>query len=224
MAAGDLSKSLLAQARARLNEPTAQVWQDSDLYAYLNEAQLDLCDQLCVMALWPVTEITNTTLVAAQSSYSLPSDFLGGIFVYYKDYGAVYWDTLEMGALGEDSATANVNVSPAEDNPYYRIWGNQIIFHVDGVTQSNGDVFTLFYLEEPTDMGDSTDPSFPKNYAHALVEYAVAKARETTEDFKEAHRANQFYLETCSIINARYRGTEPYEGPVGDPAMEVQPE
>lgn len=223
MAAGDLSQEILAQVRARLREPSANVWTDSDLYAYLNEAQLDLCDQLSTMALFPVSEIDETVLVDAQNDYSLPADFLRQVFVYYKSYGAVYWPMLQVGALGEGAATPNSNVTPSEEQPYYRIWNNEIQFAVGGVTQAGSEKFTIFYIQKPTDMGDSTDPLFGKQYAHAIVEYAVSKARETVEDFDEAQRAHNYYLEVCGIINARYRGNTPHDGPAGDPTVTVQP-
>jgi len=224
MAAGDVSKTLLARVRSRINEPSAGEWADSEIYANLSRGQMDLvANQLCDGALEGLREIAEGTLTASQNPYDLPTDFLRARVVYYKGIWARRWEKRYIAALGEGTATANVHVAPSETVPYYYLHADQIVFAVSAVTQTNGDKYELFYVKSPPDVTTSVDPLI-STYLHGLmVDFAVSRCREQSQDFGEAEMVMRYYMEMASLLNARYMGTSAYDGPGGDPTVTFAP-
>lgn len=223
MAAGDVSKSLLARVRSRINEPSAGEWEDSEIYSSLTRGQVDLVSkQLVDGALAGVREIVSDDLVGAQNGYDVPADFVRARYVYYKDIGAIWWDKHYMAALGEGDAEGNVHVAPSETNPYYYLHHDQLVFSVGGVTQGDSEKYKLLYVRTPVDITTSVDPEIATYLHGLLVDYAVSRCREQAREFDEAGYVMGEYLELCSIVNSRYRGTVGDEGSGGDPTVTFQ--
>lgn len=223
MAAGDVSEALLARVRSRINEPSAGEWEDSEIYSSLTRGQVDLVsNQLADGALAGVRKIMSDDLVATQSAYDLPTDFLRARYVLYKDIGARHWLKRFIAALGEGTAAGNVHVAPSETNPFYYFHADQLVFAVGAVTQADSEKYKLFYIRSPVDITASVDPEIATYLHGLLVEFAVSRCREQSRAFEEAADTMAEYMELCSLVNSRYRGTIGYDGPGGDPSVTFQ--
>ena len=217
MAAGDVSKVMKATVRSRIGDLAGTTWTDDEIYAHLNAAQYALAQNLCDAALWQLTKADSTTLAGAQDNYDLPSDFLRERLVKYKGIVARRWPVEELDAL-----RANPQTAPSETNPFYYIWVNDVVFDVSAVTQGNGDEMEIWYIAEPTEMDDDTDPDLGTQFHNIIEDRAVALCLEHGQgEWDEAKEQTAHFLEQCILINSRYAGKPAYDGVPNDPRLEV---
>ena len=144
MAAGDISKALLATCRFRLGEPAADRWQDNEIYGWLNEAQMVVANEEGLdAAMYPLTEICNGVVTTAVFSYGLPADFLRERYV---TLGGIQCRRLET--LNLQATLSNIYFTPAKTQPLYSIVGGQIVFMTGGVDPDSL-VYTIHYVRKP---------------------------------------------------------------------------
>ncbi len=201
MAAGDISKALLAVVQDRLGDVGGTTWNTTALYGYLTYGQMTLAECLCDAALYPITKVVSTALTDDVYNYDLPSDFLRERLVNYKGKFARRWKVEEL-----DSLRANALTTPTEANPFYYLWGGDIWFVTDEVVQSGSDVFLLWYIRETGTISASADPDLPTQYYGLLEDFAVARALELSGERQEAEFVLSHFNDLCSLINERYAG------------------
>jgi len=144
MAAGDISKALLATTRFRLGEPAADRWQDSEIYGWLNEAEMVLANEEGLdAAMFPLTEICNGVVTTAVFTYDLPADFLRERYV---TLGGVMCQRLET--LNLQATLSNIYFTPSKTMPFYSIVGNQIVF-MTGSVDPDSLVYQVYYVRKP---------------------------------------------------------------------------
>ena len=156
-------------------------------------------------------------LLSSSTSYTFPTDFLRERLVKYKGIEARRWTLDEIDAL-----RANPQTKPSESNPFYYIWEGKICFEVDSVTQANGDEYEIWYVKQPTDIGDSADPDLPEQFHNPLEDFAVARCLEqATGDWEASEVQMAHFLEQCMLVNSRYSGKPAFDGIPSDPRLEV---
>lgn len=144
MADGDVSKEMLSTVRFRLGEPAADRWQDAEIYAYMNDAQLVIANEEGLdAAMLPLTELRSGVFSAGVYEYDLPCDFLRERFVTVGGIQARRLEVLNMQAL-----RSNVYYNPTPSNPWYSIVENQIVFHTGEVDPSSL-VYAVYYVRKP---------------------------------------------------------------------------
>lgn len=143
MAAGDVSKALLAQVRARIAEPSSDTRSDDEIYGYLNEAQSDLVYRLCDAALLPLTEICNGVWSNGIYEYTTPADFLRERYVEVGGYPAPRMQLLEVDAL-----RANVYHTASVTHPRYVFAEGKIRFYTGNADPGDG-TYKVFYIRRP---------------------------------------------------------------------------
>lgn len=206
----------LAVVRARLNDPGKVNWGDSTLYVYLAEAQRHLANYLCDAALWPLFAVQATTIVAAQTNYALPTDFLRERSVLYKSVYAVRWTLAE-----EDALRDNPQTTPTESLPYYYLWDGDVWFPRIVPTQAGAQTVTLRYLKTTGVLNGSTEPVLPLVYHNTMETFAVGRALQRAKAYDEAKIEMAHVLEEIFLINSRYSGKPAYDGVPNDPRLQV---
>lgn len=209
MAAGDRTARLVAQVRSRIGEITAQGIPNSDILAYLNEAQADLCWQLNDAALAVLSEQYAGALTIDEAGYALPTDFLRERLVVYKTKVATRVRVSDLADL-----TLNTYRVPTEANPSYYLWDGCQLWLRAGLKTSG--LYNLYYQRSPVAMSATVDPELPEEHNDLLVTFAVSRCREATGDFGESERLWAQYLTSASTINSRHYHGTPFDGVPGD--------
>jgi len=214
MAAGDVSKAMLARVRARLGEPTAATWTDADLYGYLNEAQSDLvARRLPDGCLYAFTEIQEGSWQTDTMGYNLPTDFLRERYVEVGGKPCPRVDHQDIRQL-----TANRLKTATRDNPFYTFNQGQIRFYTGGQNPTTP-TYRIFYVKKPAaaQLSTSVDPLAPAALWSLMEEYAVAQARLQGRNLQESARLQKRYLTRCAVVASRYSGKRPFDAVSGDP-------
>jgi len=211
VAYGDITDELTEMVRYRLAEPTADRWQDADIWRYLTLAQLMLVQALPYGALAPWVSMRSlANLSGSTSEYDLPDDYVKMVAVAYKSIYAHFWPTAELNLLRVDAF-----VAPTEDYPVYTIAGNQVVFPFT----TTGGTYELRYIARPPDMQGSAGarPSDPRLPWHDLMEtFAVSMCRAQAEDVAEADRQQAAFADGIQVISVRYKIPDTVEGGPGD--------
>lgn len=144
MAAGDISKAMLASVRRRIGEPAAADRSDDDIYAWMNEGQLDLvARQLPDVALLPFTEVYNGVWSTGVYDYTLPVDFLRERFIEVNGYPAKRVQLLDL-----DAITANTYWAASKTKPKYAMVDGGIRFYT-GSADPDSLVWKAYYVRKP---------------------------------------------------------------------------
>lgn len=216
MAAGDTTQNMIATVRHRLGDPGGLRWSEEEIIYYLNATQREVVDLLCDSALYALTDVDSTALVAGTSTYDLPSGFVRQRRVVYKDDDATLWPLEQARALRQ-----NAHHEQSETSPYYVIWDGKLEFFVGsgGVTQDNGDTYELWHIEEPTELTTSTDPDFGDHFRNLIEQGAVARALEQGDagDFERARWERSVFEMLCEIVNMHYGEVPSFGGIPNDP-------
>lgn len=217
MAAGDNTQDMIATILHRLGDPGAVQWNDTaEIVSYINAAQRELPDLVSHRALHEITSIDEITLVTAQSTYDLPSDFGYALRVVYKDDDATLWPIEDLRALRQ-----NTHHDQSETSPYCVIWNEQLEFFVGsgGVTQTNGDVAHLWYVAEPTAVSTSVDMDLGNHFRNIVEQGAVARALEQGDagNYQQAQIERGVFEFLCEMVNMHYGRVASYGGFANDP-------
>lgn len=207
---------MLGVVRARLGDPGKTTWKDAALYAYLTEAQRHLANELCDAGLWPLCARATITIIAEQTNYDLPADFLRERLVKYKTRFARRWSLAD-----EDSLRDNPQTAPSETNPFYYVWNGDLQFPRITPTQAGGETIDLWYLAAPGPISAVSEPILPKPYFNTMETWAVARALEQNEQFEVADVEMAHVVEETILYNSRYSGKPAYDGVPNDPRLEV---
>lgn len=142
MAAGDISKAMVAAVRGRIGEPAQHIWTDDEIYGYLNAAQMALAaEEGLDAAMAPLTRIRAGTWTDG-AAFGLPFDFLRERYVTVGGTMA-----RRLALLDTDALRTNVLFEPSAARPFYSV-GNALNFYVGGETPSPAS-YELFYVRKP---------------------------------------------------------------------------
>lgn len=219
MAAGDITKVLMANVRVRVGEASKTGILDAQVLAYLNAAQDDILIRVDNGPLGSVSETATGDLTTAAEpchtgavSIALPADFVREIIVLYDDIQAKCIDISKL-----DQVDDNYHRAPTTTNPYYYIW-NELLYVEAGVTTTTA--HSLYHINRPAVLSLTVDPTISDEFFGMMEDFAVALCREQTGDYEEKRRIRQQYKDRCTILNSRW-GAPVYEGQPGDSARSV---
>ena len=144
MAAGDITASLVSTIRTRIGDPGGVTVQTSELYGYLNEAQMVLAmEEGLDNALLPLTRTLKSEFDAPAWSQVLPADFLRERYVSVGGVVAKRMSVLEM-----DAVRANAYYEASPTNPFYAIRDGKLQFFLGG-TAPTYQTYELYYVRKP---------------------------------------------------------------------------
>ena len=202
MAAGDVSKAILAELRRGLGQRATLGLLDQEGYDALNYAQYDLGHRLVDAAMPEATSIVTSTLTA--SKVALPADFWRERLVLVGTKHARQWPLGEL-VLGTVQASLT--------DPMYYLWGTTGVGYLfcEVNDPASAAAYTLYYVKQPTAMSDSTDPVCRASLYDLLVSCALWQSLKVLKRYGEAAAEFQNYLLGVAQVNARYRGEVPFE-------------
>jgi len=216
MAAGDLSKEMLARVRMRLGDRAGKIWtSDATIYAFISEGFNVMAHDVVDAALYELMKVQSAVLVGAQDEYDLPSDYLRPRIVKYKGLVAVMWPVDELRGLELTLYT------PAETSPFFYIWDDDLVFEVGTVTQAAAETYELWYVKTPTAVTTTVDPELGEAFFQPVEDFAVSRCMESQQEYGMAAVLMGHFIETCGIINRRYAGAPAFDGIPNDPRLEV---
>lgn len=217
MAAGDITKALSDQVRARLGEASKQGLLDDDIYAHMSRGQYDLAWRLNDGLIPELTKEASGNL--ASSRATLPGDFLRErlVMIGATDVVARRASITELDALDDNSLWL-----PSLTNPFYYIWYNitaaAVVLLVDVSNAASTDAYKLKYVAKPTEVDASTDPDYDSNLYGLIVDFAVMRGRQMQKEYAEAERLWRRYQDQVRVMNSRYELGRLHEDVPGDVA------
>jgi hypothetical protein len=186
---------LRAHTRRKLAEQTASTsfWSDTDLDDFINrayeqvisEAELLQCD-------------STATSVAGQQQYSVPSDALRILRIYFQGRdGPLEPKTLSEMDLGDPAWPTKV-CAAGEVPTTYVVRSN--LFHLVPAPAEAGKTITVWAIQAPADLAaDGDTPLIAKGYHEAIAVGAAIRALK-------ADRTNPDNATSIKTLEADYRG------------------
>lgn len=169
----------------------------TDIINWANDGQIDIVRRTeCLQ------DHKETSSVAQDGSYSLPSDFLFMRKVTY-DKLPLRPTTLELADQMWPEREVAISVGTPQ---YYYIWGN-ILYLYPAPAQSGSGNLDIWYVRTPATMtGDFDIPEIPVAYHEAIVRYCLSRAKELDDSFSEASAIMKDYEQ--SIVEDKYEAQQ----------------
>jgi len=208
MAATALTQEIIDRVRLRIGEPSVGMITDAEVAEFMSLAQRDIIWRLPDAALWCVTTVKETTIVADQEEYTFEAadlaatGFVREISVKWKDNYAKRWEAAHLKKLKSVS-----ELEPSETNPFYTVLTESFYFHVSAATQDNGDVFEVIYIQLPADIdigGVPVGPEFTRAYFPAIEDFVVGQCWEQRGNPPASEKAMLRYAEKIVQIKGSY--------------------
>jgi len=199
---------MIADVLDRTDE-TGNTTLETSVKGWINRAQEDFCRDY----LWPFLEASATiTLTDGTREYDLPSDYWHGAFLYQTDSDCVleYMGERRFRELEPDPTHES-------DPTRYGLWGGKIWF--DPIPSTTDNEVYIHYYKQPTAMSaDSDTGTVPSMWHEALVQYALAIAKEKDDEngvpyMNEYHRIRESARVFYSSKNTEPQTREPVQGP-----------
>lgn len=205
MAAGDISKGLLARVRVLLDESVAAFWLDADIYQSLNDGQNEAVKEIVnawkqrqnVIFQEPLPEILSPVVTdsvishGSAKTYALPSDYIHYVAIADPSGAPIL---VRSQSLGKVTQKANTYTKAAVGADYCSIGSSIITENTDSLS------ITLTYIKSPTDISTSVDPLFTnKSFLTAMVQYAFSDLLRKDYRLQEALQEFQRFLQM--VIN-----------------------
>jgi len=166
---------------------------DTGLSTWLNDAYMQMCDEIIKVNPDYFVKSSTTATVADQQEYDLPSDFEKIVKVEVSIDGT--WKrVLPMGDADirhiTNSDTLNSQGFSTADPGYYIIGDNIGIMPIPDTTTASA--LKIWYTYTPTELTtDATEPSIPARYHHLLKYGAYANYLDQDEEHVAAERMRQ---------------------------------
>lgn len=192
------AQELITRVRQELVETVGSFWSDAELLTLLVKGERDFVNRTRILE-----DRATLDIVAGQSRYPLPSNWLSARAVFYNDKQGVStnpdrWRRLRPSNL-EKRAQENQNflstATEARGVPHtYWIWGREII--VEPVPQFDGTAdLTLFFKSKPDALTIATQQiHVDDSLADGLEAYMLWKAWKKEKEPDLADEARDEYL------------------------------
>ena len=188
MAAGDISKALLAEVRTFIDENTAAFYEDSEIYSALTNAQTEYATLILAQYKERVKINNNEelpevlrglistkagTIAAPLFSFTLPTDFFYDISVTYNHQSTGSLKPCRRRAYDRNLPFKQANSYLLADTTkeYFYLLGTSALAFETAVSSGTGG-YSMNYLIKPTDIDASTDPVLPAFTFPAFLQYA----------------------------------------------------
>ena len=179
--------NLLADTRNRLDEQTANFWQDSELTTWINEALRDIARRTETI----LSFNTTVNVVAGTGKYALPADVIRVHRVEFVPTGQNQVYPLEPRTYGEMDQVWGIQQNRQQSYPsYFVLWGfsPSITMQVWPVPSQAGN-FNIFYYRLPVALAAGGDTAeIPEGWQDLVPLYveAVAKRKDRDPTWKDA--------------------------------------
>ena len=188
MAAGDISKGLLAQVRTFIDENSANFWEDSEIYSALSDAQKEYAsivltiykEKLKIDKNLELPEVLRglvttevDTIAAVSSTFTIPSDFMYDLSLKYNHQSTSSLKPCFKREIDKNYYFKQANSLLQADTTkeyYYSLNGTTFAFETEVSIGTGG--YSLVYLAVPTAITSSVDPVLPGFTFPALLQYA----------------------------------------------------
>lgn len=212
------SSQMLTRVRTLLDEASAGLWSDNEIYSALTDGQKSIAEflvsfykkrgMLPKILLPLVTYLTGGLTVAGQPNVPLPSDFMYLVSLEYdpdntgKKPCIILEDMERNKFLANNSYFSAVTPSDSFYIAYYDIdSSSNRILHCQPDNSGLGSYY-LNYLKYPTDINASTDPILAEGSHEAIVQYAYIQLLLKDEKSREAY--SEFNKFTAMLPNLIY--------------------
>lgn len=192
------AQELIDRVRQELVETVGSFWSDAELLTLLNKGERDFVNRTRILE-----DRATLDLVAGQSRYPLPANWLSARAVFYNDKQGIAtnpdrWRRLRPSNL-EKRAQENQNFlsqnTEARGVPHtYWIWGREII--VEPVPQFSGTAdIVLFFKSKPIPITLATQQlNVDDSLSDGLEAYVLWKAWKKEKEPDLADEAREEYL------------------------------
>ncbi len=206
MASGDLSDAMVTRVRQRLGEWATAGLSDAEVFAALNEGQIDIAWKLPDAALRGIMSSATGSLTA--SAFTLPTDFMRFRTLTVATVYATYWPVSKVMAMrGIAAASAK--------QPFCTIWGSTCTVYVGAPTSTAA--YALQYIAEPTTITTSVDPVYDAYLLDLIETFAVESCLRLRQRTAEADEVLARYNQALGVIDSRYPEGPLHEGKAVDP-------
>lgn len=189
---------LINQVRRELVETVGSFWSDSELLDLYNRAERDFVNRTRILE-----DRASLDIVAGQSRYPLPANWLSARAVFYNDKAGVStspdnWRRLRPSNL-EKRAQENQNFLSANTEnrgtPHtYWIWAREIIIEPAPLYSGTADL-VLFFKAKPTTLTAATmQLNVDDSMADGLQAYMLWKAWKKEKEPDLADEAREEYI------------------------------
>lgn len=209
MAAGDISKAMLAEIRSRIGEAATSGLSDNEVYYAINNGQFDLAERLCDSALPGLWKTASGSLTA--TVVVLPTDCLRPRALQLATIWAKYVPVAKIYTL------ATTGVTPASaTEPYWTMWYDTDAPKIKGQGCAATAAYVLYYVTVPVTATTDVDPLFWAPRRELVKEFALAECLRLRQRHEEAAIVRGGYETKIAAINSRYVDGQPYDGLPGD--------
>lgn len=192
------AQELITRVRQELVETVGSFWSDAELLTLLNKAERDFVNRTRILE-----DRATLDIVAGQSRYPLPANWLSARAIFYNDKQGVLtntdrWRRLRPSNL-EKRAQENQNflstAVEARGTPHtYWIWGREII--IEPIPQYSGSAdLVLFFKSKPILLTVATQQlNVDDSLSDGLESYVLWKAWKKEKEPDLADEAREEYL------------------------------
>lgn len=171
--------TIITYARYYLNEPSENVWEDTELLQWVNHGTLDIVTRSQALQF---TE--DITLVEDQIAYDITSDY---IFIMAATY-----DGTKGLIRGNPQSIGNQFTQSGEPNAYF-IWNDDIYIYPIADATAAGNIVKIFGLTRPAAVLSGGNVLVPAHYDKALIYYVVAQALTKIGQYNKANYFTALY-------------------------------
>ena len=201
MAAGDISKTLLARVRTSLDETTEGYFLDAEIYKALTDAQRETINFVLAVykqkiAINPeeklpeVLRVLQGTIATGTGTQNLPTGFLYPLAVYTSALPVF----IRPDGITRGASKYNTYLASSASQPYCSFSATQIVFETSVA-------WSLEHLVSPsTDIDTSHDPTLTASAYEAIVEYAIAFMLAKDENPRSAQHLQKFFQLIQNLI------------------------
>ena len=225
----------LTQIRTRFRllvpEVTSTILSDTNLNLFINDGALDVVRR--TDCLW---NYADQTVTAATQTYSVPSDAVRILAVYYGGTGS--WKKLPcvtMDYLGNE-----INQDWFDNTGtiygYFEAEQNKIgLYQIPTSAEAGTDYLRIYYIEQPDTLVNDSDIPFNNTtnlypYHDLVLLYVIYKAKQMVGKWEQATVIENNYLAKCremkvelNKLNDFQQSIRPYYKGIGGPSLKQNP-
>lgn len=203
-----LASDILTRARVYLNDQSTtnnrQQFPDSTLLEFLSDGQREANAQN-----WLLISSYTLTLTEGTTEYTMPSDFMAPLRVWYNQNGNQQYIKLYQTSMDKlDAQSTGWFSTTGEPTQYYTDRTSQGIslafWPAPSVANSTGTVI-IYYVQQPTDITSTTQTPFNGDivlqpYVSALAYYVAYRGFMSLEEPDLANSYLQYWISFLSIM------------------------
>lgn len=181
-----LVSEIATRVRRQMGDDTSQIIQDADIIRWVNDAQLEICSSVDVLA-----QTSTAATIANNPDYTMPIDTNRVYSVKWQGQ-RLRQVSLQQAEEMYPSKDDSVNYPKGSPSVFWT-WGNVISLYPAPSTTGASDL-RIFYYRNPVVITATTQtPELPLDFHPRIVEYCIAQAADIDDDnTKYSVKINEF--------------------------------